>query len=424
MKTSANPPPAHCGDLPAPLSRRHFLGSTLGAALPLAAALPAGAQQAAPTRDGKPTRKLKTGFVGLGGRGLWIAKLFLEHGGYEAFAVADYFPEVATNAGRELGVEPVRCFSGLSGYQKVIASGIEAIVLEVPPWFFPEMAAAAAEAGLHVFMAKPVAVDVPGTLRVEAAAARATAQKRCFLIDYQIPTDPHILECDRRFRKGASGSLSMVRSSYYGGQFADPPLTPGIESRLRSLVWVNDIAIGGGYHVNACIHPVQAVMWMLDRTPVAAIGISRTTRPDPHGDSHDLFAITYEFADGLLWNHTGRHVDGTVGPEDPLATCEFLGQAYMKIGYGGRALIRGGGISYPGGSIDDLYRAGAVRNIATFHQQVCEGDSSNPTVPMAIASCLATILGREAAARKVRLTMEELVRENKALTLDLTSLKA
>lgn len=416
---SANPEPC----TPAvPLTRRHFLGGTLGAALPLTAALPSRAQD--PSPDSKPARKLKTGFVGLGGRGLWIAKLFLEHGGYQATAVADYFPEVAANAGKELGVDPARCFSGLSGYQKVIASGIEAIVLEVPPCFFPEMAAAAAEAGLHVFMAKPVAVDVPGTLKVKAAAARAAKQKRCFLVDYQMPTDPHILECGNRFRQGAVANLSVVKSFYYGGQFGDPPLTATIESRLRSLVWVNDINLGGGYHVNACIHPVQAMMWMLDRTPVAAIGISRTARRDPHGDSTDVFAITYEFADGLLWNHTGRHVDGTTGPDDPLATCEFLGQAYMKIGYGGRAFIRGGPMSCPGGSIDDLYRAGAVRNIATFHRQVCEGDCSNPTVPMAIDSCLTTILGREAAARKSRLTMEDLLKENKTLSVDLTSLKA
>jgi len=298
------------------------------------------------------------------------------------------------------------------------------VALETPPCFFPEHVRAAVDAGLHVYMAKPVAVDVPGCLAVEAAAGRAAAQKRCFLVDYQMPTDPHIIECARRFREGAVANLSVVKSFYYGGQFGDPPLTDTIESRLRSLVWVNDNALGGSYHVNACIHAVQAMMWVLDRTPAAAVGISRTARPDPHGDSHDVFAITYEFEDGLLWNHTGRHVDGTVGPDDPLATCELLGRAYMKIGYGGRALIRGGGASYPGGTVDDLYRAGAVRNIATFHRQVSDGDCANPTVPMAIASCLATILGREACLRKGRLTMAELRKENRPLTADLRGLKA
>jgi predicted dehydrogenase len=264
---------------------------------------------------------------------------------------------------------------------------------------------------------------VPGCLQVQAAAKKATANKRCFLIDYQMPTDPHNLECAKRFREGAVAHLGMVKSFYYGGLFGDPPLTKTIESRLRSLVWVNDVAIGGCYHVNACIHPIQAMMWALGQTPVAAAGISRTARTAPHGDSHDMYGITYEFADGLIWTHTGRHANGQTGPDDPLAICEFLGDAYMKLGYGGRAFIRGGPKHYPGGTIDDLYRAGAVRNIATFHRQIVEGQLANETVRMGIDSCLATILGREACLRKGRMTMEELLKANRKLEVDLTGLK-
>jgi predicted dehydrogenase len=330
---------------------------------------------------------------------------------------------VAEAAGEKLGVDKARRFSGLSGYRKLVASGVEAVALETPPYFFPEHVQAAVDAGLHVYMAKPIAVDVPGCLQVEAAAQKATASKRCFLVDYQMPTDPHVLECARRFRAGAIAGLGVVKSFYYGGLFGDPPLTKTIESRLRSLIWVNDVAIGGSYHVNACIHPIQAMMWVLGQTPVAAAGISRTARKEPHGDSHDMYGITYEFADGLIWTHTGRHANGTTGPDDPLATCEFLGNAYMKIGYGGKAFIRGGSQHYAGGTIDDLYRAGAVRNIATFHQQITAGNFANETVRMGIDSCLATILAREACLRKGRMTMEELRKENRKLEVDLTGLK-
>lgn len=399
------------------VSRRGFLASAAAAAASSSA------------RQGKaaepvPGRKVKLGVVGCGGRGTWIARLFREHGGYAMHAVADYFQQVADAAGEALGVDKSRCFSGLEGYRKLIASGVEAVALETPPCFFPEHVQAAVDAGLHVYMAKPVAVDVPGCLQVEAAANKATREKRCFLVDYQMPTDPHNIECARRYREGALGVLGMVKSFYYGGLFPDPPLTRTIESRLRSLTWVNDVALGGGMHVNACIHAVQAMMWVLGETPVAAVGISRLARPEPHGDSHDMFGITYEFADGLIWTHTGRHAKGVTGPEDPLATCEFLGTAYMKIGYGGKALIRGGPKHYPGGSIDDLYRSGASRNIATFHRNITEGHCTNDTVRMAVDSCLATILGREACLRKGRMTMQELLKENRRLDLHLEGLKA
>ncbi len=398
------------------LSRRRFIAGT-------AAALAIGSASAGAAAESAPARKIKLGVVGCGGRGAWIAGLFREHGGYAMHAVADYFPEVAQAAGESLGVDASRRFSGLSGYRRLIDSGVEAVALETPPCFFPEHVQAAVEAGLHVYMAKPVAVDVPGCRQVEAAAQKATANQRCFLVDYQMPTDPHVIECAKRFRAGALGNLGLVKSFYYGGLFGDPPLTETIESRLRSLVWVNDTAIGGCYHVNACIHPIQAMMWVLDKVPVRAVGVSRIARPEPHGDSHDMYGITYEFADGLIWTHSGRHASGQTGPDDPLATCEFLGDAYMKIGYGGRALIRGGQQHYAGGTIDNLYAAGAIRNIATFHQNVTGNNFANDTVRMAIDSCLATILAREACLRKDGLLMTELLEENRKIEVNLTGLK-
>ncbi len=403
------------------LSRRGFVGGAVVAAAAWAAPNVSLVRAAGPA---PAARKIKLGVVGCGGRGAWIANLFRQHGGYEMHAVADYFPEVAESAGNALGVAATRRFSGLSGYRRLIESGVEAVALETPPCFFPEHVQAAVDARLHVYMAKPVAVDVPGCLKVEAAARKAAADKLCFLVDYQMPTDPHNRECAKRFREGAVARLGMVKSFYYGGYFDDRPLTRTIESRLRSLVWVNDTAIGGSYHVNACIHPIQAMMWVLGKAPIAAAGISRIARAAPHGDSHDMYGITYEFADGLIWTHTGRHANGTTGPDDPLATCEFLGEAYMRIGYGGRAFIRGGPKHYAGGTIDDLYQAGAVRNIAAFHQQITEGNCANETVRMGIDSCLATILGREACLRKGRMTMEELLKANRQLEVDLTGLKA
>ena len=403
------------------VARREFMAGT--AMFAASAALSSAAAGRA-AESGGAERKIKLGVVGCGGRGLWIARLFREHGGYEMHAVADYFPEVADAAGNDLEVDASRRFSGLAGYKRLIDSGVEAVALETPPCFFPEHIQAAVEAGLHVFMAKPVAIDVPGCRQVEAAAKKAAEQQRCFLVDYQMPTDPHVIECAQRFRAGALGKLSMVKSFYYGGLFGDPPLTDTIESRLRSLIWVNDTAIGGCYHVNACIHPIQAMMWVLDKVPVAAAGISSIRRDNPHGDSHDMFGITYEFDDGLLWTHTGRHARGLTGPDDPLATCEFLGDAYMKIGYGGRALIRGGSHHYPGGSIDNLYAAGATRNIATFYQDIVAGNVANETVRMGIDSCLATILAREACLRKGTMTMDELLKENRRIEPDLTGLKS
>ena len=126
-------------------SRRQFLGGALG----VAATIPLfGAATSLAAEETKPVatkRKIKIGLVGCGGRGSWIGRFFQEHGGYDLHAVADYFPEVVDAYGNAMGVDKSRRFSTLSGYKKVIESGIEAIVLQVPPGFFPEHATAAVE---------------------------------------------------------------------------------------------------------------------------------------------------------------------------------------------------------------------------------------------------------------------------------------
>jgi hypothetical protein len=73
--------------------------------------------------------------------------------------------------------------------------------------------------------------------------------------------------------------------------------------------------------------------------------------------------------------------------------------------------------------VENLYEAGAKRNIATFHDDIVQARFENPIVRRAVDGCLVTILGREAALRGRRMTMEELIKEQKRLEVDLTGLK-
>ena len=70
-----------------------------------------------------------------------------------------------------------------------------------------------------------------------------------------------------------------------------------------------------------------------------------------------------------------------------------------------------------------LYDQGAIRNIATFYQNIVKGRFDNTTVPQAVDDVLTAALGREASARRRELTMEELIKENKDLECDLSGLK-
>jgi myo-inositol 2-dehydrogenase / D-chiro-inositol 1-dehydrogenase len=405
-------------------NRRQFLDGTLSLAAS-ASALAALSNLAAEEtpQELKPVefqRKIKLGVIGNGERGRWIAKLFQEHGGYEIHAVADYFHEVADKCGDELGVSKNRRFSTLSGYKKVIESGIEAVALETPPYFFPAHARAAVEAGLHVYMAKPVAVDVPGALEILTAGKRATERKQCFLVDYQIPTDPHNIEIARQIRSGEIGKPSVITSRNFDAGWPDPPPTETLESRLQHLIWCNDIALGGSHHASSCIHAIDSVLWILGKRPTSATGYSHIARDHPHGDSHDVLAVSFAFADGIVWDHCGRYLNNLYPFE-----CGALihgTRGFAQVAYEGRVQIQSRENSYSG-RVTALYRAGAVRNIEDFYRQITEGRYENTTVPRAVDGALTTILSREATMRRSQLTMDGLIHENRRLEPNLKGLK-
>ena len=407
------------------MNRRSFLTQMAATGAALTAGPLLKAQD--PDATGKFDHKIKLGIVGCGGRGSWIANLFKQHGGYEFIAAADYFQQRSDKAGAALGVEKSKCFSGLSGYKRVIDSGVEAVVLETPPYFFPEHAQAAVGAGLHVYMAKPVAVDVPGVFKISELGKKATEKKRVFLVDYQMPTDPINIEVYNRIHQGALGNLQMVFSvGISGGSgISDPPFKDTIEDRLIDLIWVNDDALGCGHIGNFDIHIIDTIIWTLGRRPVSAYSKGTRCRKNPHGDAQDTYFVTYIFEDGLVWNH-----HSAAGPtHNWLKQGRLEGsiqgdQASAHFSYWTKAYVRGGPKHFSGGTVNDLYESGAKRNIAAFYNAVQAGNCENETVPRSADCTLTCILGREVAHRGCLLTMSELIKENRRLEVNLKGLKA
>jgi predicted dehydrogenase len=404
------------------LNRRRFLAHTLLAGASASLALSPGVAAETNVTDTAelPKRKIKLGLIGCGGRGSWIGGLFKKHGGFEIHALADYFPDVAKLAGDALGVDANRCFSTLSGYKRVLESGVEAVALETPPYFFPQHAREAVASGLHVYLAKPVAVDVPGCLQIEAAAKEATRKRRCFLVDYQLPTAQANQEVKQRI--GAAGFGKIVRLVTTGicGGFPDPPRTANLESRLRNLTWVNDIAMGCDYLGNYDIHAIDAALWVAGERPIAASGTSRIARPNAHGDSHDVCTVLYEYKGGMVHDHLGQALKNFSGDD---LSCRVYGQTgNATLTYWGKAQLRSYDDAF-NGEVTNLYEAGVMQNIARFHRDVTTGLTDNGTVRRAVDGALACVLGREAAERRQRLTMEQLIKENRKLEVDLSGLK-
>ena len=403
------------------VSRREFLGGALAAGASVALTAHAAGKAEEPP---KPyDRKIKLGLIGGGGRGVWIAKLFQKHGGYTIHSIADYFDTVAEKSGELLGVDKARRFSGLSGYKRLLESGVEAVAIEDVPYFYPEQAKAAVDAGLHVYMAKPVAVDVPGTLLVGESGRRATQKKLCFLVDYQLPGDPAMIEIAKRVREGALGPIAHIASFGFGWHaWPDPPLEKTIESRLTRQIWLSDTALSGDTIVSYDIHIIDGILAVVGKRPVAASGRARTCRPQPHGDRTDIASAIYEYDDGSTWTHVTQALDNNFDVTT-LSASIFGMKASAHIQYGGKVFIRGGDKHYVG-QIGSVFTEGVERNIASLYRNITGNCFENPTVQRAVDGTLIAILGREAAARRRELTMAELIKENKELKVDLSGMKA
>ena len=408
------------------ITRRAFVEQTAGAAaLPvLAAASHAWAQE--PESGGQPgadaDRKLRIGIVGLGSRGSWIANLFKQHPGYEIVATVDYFEQTANAAGDKLGVPAAKRFSGLSGYKRALDSGVDALVLEGIPYFYPEQAAAAIDAGCHVYMAKPFAVDVPAVFKMQSLAKKATEKQLCFHVDYQLTMDPANQEIKQRVNEDALGGLAHIVSGGTCGALPDPPVGPTIENLFRRA-WYSHIALSGDLFLLYDIHIIDGVTWVIGQRAVGASGYSRIVRADPHGDRTDCGGVVLELADGTCWTHTTQLLQNNAVMYDLEA--DLMGrEATAHLAYNGQVFVRGGPKHYVGATSSGIYADGAKANIAEFHRCVTEGVFDNATGHRSVDSHLTAILAREAMLRKAWLTIHQVIQEGNSREVNLRGLKS
>ncbi len=369
--------------------------------------------------------KVNLGLIGCGGRGTWIANLFKEHGGYNVVAVADYFQDRIDNAGEKLGVAPANRFPGLSGYKKLLEK-VDAVAIESPPYFHPEQAADAVNAGCHTYVAKPIAVDVPGCHSIGDSCKKATRNKLCFLIDFQTRADPFFIESLKRVRDGAIGELIFGEAIYhadcpfkrmYDAWRSDPE---GAENRLRA--WGLDKVISGDIITEQNIHTLDVMSWIMDCEPVSAIGVcGRAVRPV--GTCNDHFALFFEYPNKIGITFSSKQFPGHGTQPDGIRNRMFGAKGVLETAYGDLTMIRGENM-YRGGRSPSIYKDGAVVNIATFHKSIMEGTYDNPTVAPSVRSNLVTILGRTAAYTGRKVTWGELVKSTEKLDANLKGVKS
>jgi len=305
------------------VTRREFVHASAAAAAALA--LP-GARAPVGRAD-----TLRIGLVGCGGRGTGAAKDCLTSSErVELVAIGDLFPdrvaECRTNLARmatedssgglktKIKVDDAHAFSGFDAYQKVIGSQLDVVLLATPPAFRARHLAAAIEAGKHVFMEKPVAVDPVGVRSVIASADRAAQKGLAIVAGTQRRHDAGYRAAMQRIHDGAIGDIVSAQVYWnQGGLWMKPrqPQWSDVEWQIRN--WLYFTWLSGDHIVEQHIHNIDVANWALGAHPVKAVGVGgRQWRTDPaYGHIYDHFAIDFEYPNGAHVLSMCRQIDGT-----------------------------------------------------------------------------------------------------------------
>ena len=377
-------------------------------------------------RGTEANSKINIGLIGCGGRGTWIADLFTKHGGYNIIAAADYFEDRVNAVGEKFNIPASKRYTGLSCYKKMLKDRPDAIVIESPPYFHPEQAAAGVDAGVHVYLAKPIAVDVPGCNTVADAGKKATSKKLCFLVDFQTRANELYCEALKRVHNGDIGKLAFGEATYHADNpwkgmvdvLAKDPANP--ENRLRA--WGLDKMLSGDIITEQNIHTLDVMSWIMNQAPLRAFGKGARTVRNDAGDIWDHFVVTFEYPDNIAFSFSSRQFNGHGTIPEGIRNRMFGSKGVLETEYGGTVLIRGENF-FRGGQTSPIYEEGVVTNIQTFYKNITTGDFTNPTVEPSVRSNLVTILGRTAAYEGRLVSWDEIVKSNQKLQANLKGLK-
>ncbi len=360
-------------------------------------------------RGTQANSKVELGIVGCGGRGKWIADLFAKHGGYQIVSCGDYFADRVKGVGDKHNIAPARRHTGLSNYRKLLTDKLDAVAIISPPYFHPAQAAASVAAGKHVYLAKPIAVDVPGCTTIAESGKQASDKKLVFLVDFQTRANAFYQEAVKRVHNGDIGRLVNGTAGYFCGLIFGTVLPDNVEGRLRK--WGMDKVLSGDIITEQNIHSLDVCSWIADAQPLSAVGTGGRKLRKGDNVVFDHFNLVFEYPGGLAVSFASRQFGAGPGGIDNVM---FGTRGAIETHYGGAVKIHGKA-PYPGGKTGRIYKDGPITNIATFHDSIQAGKVNNPTVAPSVRSNLTTIMGRTAAYTGKKVTWDDMMKANEKL---------
>ena len=395
-------------------TRREFLKTSTVA---LAGALAGPAAAAMPMRVASRADTIKVGLIGCGGRGTGAASQALRADpGVVLVAMGDVLqsqidkslaalkaePDIAPR----VQVKPAQMFVGLDCYLKVLASGVDVVLLASPPGFRPREIRAAVDAGKHIFAEKPMGTD-PVMVRTAWEAARdAKAKNLALVAGFCWRYEPARRAFYQKIHDGAIGDIRHIHATYLAGPVK--PMPPAsdrpagmsdVEWQIRN--WYNFVWLSGDGLVEQACHSVDKILWaMKDVPPVRCVANGGRMHPNNEGNIYDHIDVFYEWPDGSRATMAQRQI-----------TCPYYDNSDFLAGTRGMGIITGAGPVIKGevnwhyeGPLKDMYQVEHDELFASIRR----GKPINDGERMA-RSTMAALMGRAAAYTGAQITWDQIM---------------
>jgi predicted dehydrogenase len=370
---------------------------------------------------------LKVGLVGCGGRGTGAAlnaAVGSQDSNVEITALADAFKDRIDSCRESLAVElgdkkdklkvtNDSCFTGFDCCEKLVASGVDVVLLAAPPHFRPAHLKACVEANKHVFVEKPVAVDVPGVKSILETCAEAEKRGLSIVSGLCWRYDWKVREMVKRIKEGAIGEIRAIQENYLTGTLwhrGDKPDWSRMEYQLRNWLYFNWLS--GDHLAEQHIHSIDKALWLMDdKLPTSVYGTgARFVRTEPKwGNVYDSFACVFEWEDRDVKAFTQcRQIAGCFNDTDD----------YVYGTKGSAKILRGEikttdgveRVRAPENAPDSMYDSEHIE----FFKSIRNGQPINNGKYMSY-STLMSLMGRDACYTGKKITTEDYWKETKKL---------
>jgi myo-inositol 2-dehydrogenase/D-chiro-inositol 1-dehydrogenase/scyllo-inositol 2-dehydrogenase (NAD+) len=187
--------------------------------------------------------------IGAGRAGRVHAKSLAHHApGARLSAVIDGVAANRVSVGEEFNIDPQSRFASLDD---ALAEGeFDAVVITTPTFTHKPLAVAAASAGKHVFLEKPMALTLQECDEIEAAARKAGVVLQ---LGFMRRFDPDFAAAAERIEAGEIGQPMLVKSLTHG-----PGLPPP---------WARDLNTSNGLLAEVNSHDFDTVRWLMGSNP-------------------------------------------------------------------------------------------------------------------------------------------------------------